>query len=582
MKHYLLKEIVGISALSLLCGCARNAPQQTAAVDAPGEITTRSSSALVNHPLAPKEFRRPDGWKRQRYPLTVEQISEKYSEKTMKKAAETFVKMEAVNSRGKWKPTPQSIDSHKCPEWFLDAKFGIFFDWGLWSIPSWAPKKEQGAMYPDWYEQRMYSNFTPKSAFYGYKDYHVKNWGEDFQRDDFIPLFRGEKFDAEKLVQLFKQSGAKYVVPFNKHHSGFCLWDSSFTLRSSAAMGPRRDFVKEIVKACAENDMKFGFYFSIDEWEAPILKPDGTLGTYRWGKMGAVEDFDPKLNDIASGKIAVKDFIKDYIVPQAIEFIDKYSPDIVWYDADWAAPATYFRTYDISAYFYNVNEGKKEVAVNDRYGRAAPEELAKKKFNGRKRTWLRTIRGDFFTDEFGDTSAEISVDSYHPWEACRGISQSYGNNWQDDETNVVTSKEFINMFADMVARGGNLLLIVNPDGQGGLPEIQKRRLLDIGGWLAKNGEAIYATRMLAPFHCDGAAYTRTKDGKFGFAILKNPAKQVELKFSPVPNAQFSDVATGAKIEWKYKNPAKKEGAVLTLPDSLAKSELPVAVKFNLK
>ncbi len=584
MKKETLKILFVGATVSFLLGCCGSSQvkeEALTAVDAPGEILLRSDGAKLEIPLAPKEYRRPDGWKPQRYAMTLEEISKKYSADTMKRAADLRKRVDDVNNKGKWKPTAQSIDQHKCPEWFQDAKFGIFVDWGLWSIASWTPKKDKGAMYPDWYEHRMYSNYDPKSWFYGYKNYHIMNWGKDFERDDFIPLFKAKKFDADKLVEIFKDSGAKYVVPFLKHHSGFSLWDCSYTFRDSVDRGPKRDIAKEFLDACKKEDMKFGFYFSLDEWEAPYLKEDGSLATYTYG-VKYHDKFDSAIETKASGKIAVKDFISDYIVPQAIEFIDKYNPDIVWYDADWFAPASKFRSYDISAYFYNKNEGKKDVAVNDRYGLMSEEEEKKITFKGRKRKWLRTVRGDFYTDEFGDTSSELSMDNYHPWEACRGISQSYGNNWQDNETNVISAKEFVNMFADMVARGGNLLLIVNLDGQGGLPEIQKQRLLDIGGWLKVNGEAIYATRPFAPYHCDGASYTMAKDGSKAFAILKNPAKTVTLAYTPKAGTKIVSIIGNKEIKWQYKDATKKTGAVLTLPDDLAKSQMPVALKFNLK
>lgn len=436
-------------------------------------------------------------------------------------------------------------------------------------------------MYPDWYEYRMYTEYTtPKSAYTAFRPYHIKNWGADFQRDHFIPLFKAERFDADKLVEVFKDCGAKYVVPFCKHHSGFCIWPSSFTLRDVSDMGPRRDIAGELVKACRKSDLKFGFYFSLREWEYPILDADGKIKKLEWD--GKVEDYTPDMEYKASGKIAVKDYVRQYLIPEAVEFIDNYSPDLIWYDGEWRYRALHSGSYDISAYFYNVNEGKKEVAVNDRYGDGEPDEITGK-FTKKKRVWLRTVRGDYYTNEYGDTAERLDPKKYHPWEACRGISQSFGNNWQDNASNVITSKEFIAMFADMVAHGGNLLLIVNLDGQGEIPEIQKKRLLDIGKWLKKNGEAIYATRLLAPFATKDVAYTRSKDARSGYAIVKNPSEEVLLELAIPAGAKVSDLASGIGLSWKYKNAADpKAGAMVKLPENLAKSPLPVALKLDLK
>ncbi len=564
---------------AIACGVLSAQPKKAETPDSPGEKIKLDKAAkkMPEHPYAPEEFRRPKGYKPTLYKLNLSRIAQEYSAQTIERGRNAYKKLCETNANGKWKATPESIDSHKCPEWFVDAKFGIFIDWGLWSIPSWAPKREKGAMYPDWYEKRMYSNFDAKSPFWGYRNYHIKNWGADFESDHFIPLFKAEKFDAKKLVGLFKDSGAKYVVPFNKHHSGFCLWDCSYTLRDTVDMAAKRDIVKEIVDECSANGLKFGFYFSLTEWEYPILGDDGTVsGNFSWGKM---YPYTPDMEFKASGKIAVKDYVKEYLIPQTMEFIEKYSPDILWYDGEWKVPAAELGSYDLSAYFYNINEGKKEVAVNDRYGEGTEAEVAHKK-GKRLNKILRAVRGDFFTDEFGDTADSIDTSKYHPWESCRGISQSYGNNWQDDDTNVLSSKELISMFAGIVARGGNLLLLVNLDGQGAIPEVQKRRLLDMGKWLEAYGEAIYGTRIVRPFDTKEAAYTRSKDGKFVYAVIKEAKPEIVLEVLPVSGSDIRELAGNAKIEWK-KN---KDGNSVTLaiPDGLAKRDLPFAVKIRVE
>lgn len=547
----------------------------TVVSDAPGEVSNSSAQQMTELPTAPAEYSRPKDFKPELYKYNLKQLSEKYSDEMMARAQDVMRRVEETNANGKYKATAESIDSHKCPEWFKDAKFGIFIDWGLWSLASWAPKRVSGAMYPDWYELRMYSNFKKGSPFYRYRDYHVKNWGADFERDHFIPLFKAEQFDAKKLISIFKEAGAKYVVPFCKHHSGFCLWDSSWTFRDVMDMGPKRDITKEIVDACKKKDLKFGFYFSLAEWEYPILDDAGNMQSCVWVKPAS---YSPDMEYKASGKVAVKDYVRDYSIPQAVEFIDKYSPDILWYDADWAYKAKKFGSYDLSAYFYNVS--KKPVAVNDRYGNGEPEEI-KGKFTKRPRYWLRTIRGDFFTDEFGDTSECIDINNYHPWEACRGISQSFGNNWQDDESNVITSKEFVVMFADMVARGGNLLFLINLDGQGAIPEVQMKRLQDIGKWLSKWGECIYATRPLSPFTKDGVSYTQSKDAKTGYAIIANPTEEVILPISVVEKSNIRAVNSKRILKWEYADDLMTSVKVY-LPSTMAGSELPVAIQFKIK
>ena len=236
-------------------------------------------------------------------------------------------------------------------------------------------------MYPDWYEFRLDTD----SSFI---KYHEKNWGKDFGRDDFIPLFTAGKYDPGKLAAIAADAGMKYIVPFCKHHSGFCLWPSGFTQRDAGDMGPKKDLIGPIVESCKERGLKFGFYFSLEEWEYPLINENGDLVNRLWG--GEIVPYSKELEKKSSGKIAVKNFHDDYILQQATEFIDKYNPDILWYDGEWSTSVYDLRSYDISAYFYNKAQGRKEVAVNDRYG---VENDGK---------WLRFRRGDFFTSEYHD------------------------------------------------------------------------------------------------------------------------------------------------------------------------------------
>ena len=497
----------------------------------------------ANTPLAPEQNRKPENYQQSKFKYSMEELKNNFSEEMMQKANKQYERVQQTNNKGKWKPTPESIDTHQAPDWFKDAKFGMFIDWGPWSVAGWAPKKENGAMYPDWYELRLDTD----SAFI---KYHEKNWGKDFKRDDYIPLFTAREYDPDKLVKLAADAGMKYIVPFSKHHGGFCLWPSSFTQRDAGDMGPKRDLIKPIVESCKKQGLKFGFYFSVEEWEYPLIDKEGNIKPRLWEikNKPSMEDLEKR----AAGKVPVKDFSKDYIVPQAVEFIDKYDPDMIWYDGEWTTEATDLRTYEISSYFYNQAEGRKEVAVNDRYGTK----------EGKR---LRFVRGDFFTSEYHSLTDE-NKKSTHAWEECRGISQSFGYNWQDTEANVISTKAFIDMFVDIVARGGNLLLIVNLDGQGALPEIQENRLLDIGKWLSVNGEGIYATRSYNRQIEGSISYTQSKDGQFVYAILKEwSGSKLHLKgINPVNGSKIEMLGFDRPLEWTTGN----DGVTVKFPAKL--------------
>ena len=506
--------------------------------------------------IAPKQYRRPDNFKPYHYKYSLAQLREKYSDKMIKQAAKQYEMVTEVNQKGKWKPTPESIDSHETPEWFKDAKFGMFIDWGLWSVAGWAPKRKAGAMYPDWYENRMYNDSVNLK-------YHEKNWGKDFERDDFIQLFTAKEYDPKMLADLAVEAGMKYVIPFSKHHTGFCLWSSSYTQRNAGNMGPKRDLIKSLVEQCRQQGLKFGFYFSVEDWEYPIINKDGVLVNRLWG--GKTVPYTEKMEKKASGKIAVKDFTKDYIVPQATEFIDKYDPDILWYDGEWEGKATDYQSYDIAAYLYNHTEGRKEVAVNDRYGLD----------ENKKR--LRFKRGDIFTSEFHDNDDKVQS---HSWEANRGISQSFGFNWQDTDSNVINTKDFVKMFLDIVSKGGNLLLLVNLDGQGKLPLIQEKRLKDIGKWLKVNGDAIYGTRSYTTKSEGAVKYTRNKDNKTVFAIATEwPGNQLNLKsVTPKEGSKIYLLGNKEALNWRY---TKEEGLMIDIPTKLQiESERPCDYAYS--
>jgi alpha-L-fucosidase len=442
------------------------------------------------------------------YEYSIEQLHTEFSESMINEAKNDMNELSQVNRTGKFRGTLESIDTHETPEWYLDAKLCIFYDWGPYSIAGYGEKGWSRARYPDWYLARMYND---------YKDYHQSTWGEDFHRDDFIPLFTAENFNAKEIVDLVKMSGAKYIVPFNKHHDGYCLWDSKYTQRDVVDMFPGRDLTAELVEECKKAGIYHGFYFSVEDYEYPMIGEDNELYIRYWSKnmapdnAGMVDDagvtggeFSGELhNRILSGKVPVRDFINEYLVPQAKDFIDRYDPDILWFDGEWQRSAAYYKTPEIVAYFYNKAEERKEVVSNDRLG-----------------IGTREVHGDFYTSETDQVVEKIE----YPWEENRSMSESYGYNQTDSLENYLSADEIIQMFVRIVAKGGNLNLMVNPDGTGKIPQIQIALLKELGEWLEINGEAIYGTRPYEKI-CDNTQlgqpvwYTMSKDSTYAYAIV---------------------------------------------------------------
>jgi alpha-L-fucosidase len=461
-------------------------------------------------PAQDQQPRRPSSFTPYRYRHSIEELQRRLSTPLMAEAAREVGLLEEVNRQGPYRPTMESLLTHPVPEWYRDAKLGVFLDWGLYSVAGYAEKRFGRARYPDWYLDFMYNVLAP---------YHASAWGADFERDDFIPLFTASGFDAQALVALVKASGARYLVPFSKHHDGFCLWASRFTERDVADMSPGMDVTALLAAECRRQGLRHGFYFSVEEYEYPLLMEGDTLGLRLWSTQTppgvTVESrgdplvlaFDSvRHNRMVSGKVPVRNFVLQYLLPQAKDFVDRYDPDILWFDGDWTRPAAYYKTPDLVAYFYNRAQGRKEVAANDRLGSGS-----------------RGHCGDFYTSETDEITSALD----HSWEENRSMGESYGYYWKDSDSTLLTTEQLIQMLVRIVARNGNLMLLVSPDGTGRIPESQAARLREIGAWLCVNGEAIFDTR---PYYvaCDSTQlgqnvwYTRSKDGRYAYAIIFSP------------------------------------------------------------
>ncbi len=359
----------------------------------------------------------------------------------------------------------ESLDQRPCPEWFLDAKFGVFIHWGVYSVPAWGKVGE----YAEWYWNKM-SNKKPDNVWW---QFHEKNYGANFDYQDFAPRFTAELFKAEQWASLFKRAGIKYVVPTSKHHEGFCLWPSAEASRTwgrpwnAAEIGPKRDLMDELSKAVRAEGLKFGFYYSLYEWFNPLWKTNKAQ------------------------------YVDQHMTPQFKDVVTRYKPAIIFSDGEWDLPSAEWKSESLLAWLFNESPCKDEVVVNDRWGKEC-----------------RHHHGGYWTTEY----AAGLKDGSHPWEESRGMAFSYGLNRAERVDDYKTGREFILTLIDLVSRGGNLLLDIGPAADGTIPPLMEQRLLEIGDWLKVNGEAIYGTR----FAGRSCQYTDGKrpDQKFGEYMVK--------------------------------------------------------------
>ena len=345
-----------------------------------------------------------------------------------------------------------SIDSRPIPNWFEDAKFGIFIHWGLFSVPAWGPTAKNNVgiydRYSEWYWQTLTNSKRP-----GYAStlaFHEKAFGKDFKYQDFAKGFTCEMYEPSDWANIFENAGAKYVVLTSKHHEGYTLWPSAQAWNWNAVdLNPHRDIAGDLTKAVKGKGLRMGFYYSLYEWFNPLYKKD------------------------------VDTYVTAHMIPQMKDLVTRYTPDILWTDGEWDHPSEKWKSTEFLAWLYNDSPSKAEVVVNDRWGKET-----------------RSKHGGIYTTEYDlvHDANSSSMEIAHPWEECRGIGSSFGYNRNENLEDYSSSNQLIDILIDKVARGGNLLLNVGPTADGRIPVIMQQRLADIGKWLKINGDAIYGTR----------------------------------------------------------------------------------------
>lgn len=341
----------------------------------------------------------------------------------------------------RYEPKWESLDKRPCPEWFLDAKFGIFIHWGLYSVPAWGAPQQ----YAEWYWNRIYDQ-KPENTWW---QFHTNNYGIDFDYQEFAPMFRAELFNPDQWADIFARSGAKYIVPTSKHHEGYAIWPSADANRTwgrpwnSVDIGPKRDLLGDLGEAVRKRGMKYGFYYSLYEWYNPLWLKDR------------------------------KEYVTKHMHPQFKDVVSRYSPAIIFSDGEWDMPSSDWKSEELLAWLFNESPCKDEVVINDRWGKES-----------------RHKHGSYYTTEYGAGMADDS----HPWEESRGMGYSYGYNRAESIDDYKSARELLLVLCDLVSRGGNFLLDIGPSGDGRIPVIMQQRLLEIGDWLKVNGEAIYGTR----------------------------------------------------------------------------------------
>lgn len=418
-----------------------------------------------------------------------------------------------------FQPTHDSVSTHKIPEWYDDAKFGIMIHYGLYSVPAWAPLfNPVGKVFsPEFFIQNPYSAWYMNTM--QIKDsptyqYHLQTYGANFKYDDFVPLFNqaSRNWQPDAWSNLFEQSGAKYVVFVTKHHDGFLLWPSEYRNPYKPNYVAERDIVGELTKSVRNHHMRMGLYYS---------------GGYDWSWKEA--DNGQPITDLQSAlaKIPQTQAYSDYVDHQWHELIKKYHPDLLWNDIALPQKVDKFKLF--ADYYNSTPDG----VFNNRWAQTLDFSAL-----GQPDDWLVDLQ---LTWDWFDYYSPEYLPNYkltqHRWEADHGpgYAFAYNRNEYEHPEHFENIDQLIGDLADVVSKNGNLLLAIGPEADGTIPDIEKNLLIGMGDWLDQNGEAIYSTRPWTTAEGNAVTtsgknielrFTRNKDNKAFYAIvLDNPQGQ---------------------------------------------------------
>ena len=424
----------------------------------------------------------------------------------------TFAVMIVLNSTAQQTYTADwaSIDSRPIPQWFVDAKFGIFIHWGLYSVPAWGPLPSDGAgiydCYAEWYWWKLLDKNNKVNPLF--TAFHNKNYGENFKYQDFVNDFKCEMFKPDDWAKLFREAGARYVVLTSKHHEGFALWPSAHAWNWNAVdVGPHRDLAGDLTDAVKKEGLHMGFYYSLYEWFNPLYKDN------------------------------IAKYVDDHMIPQMKDLVNRYSPEIVFTDGEWDHPSEKWKSTEFLAWLYNESPVRHTVVVNDRWG-----------------SETRSRHGGYYSTEY-DLVHDGNVKDQkiaHKWEECRGIGSSFGYNRNENIDDYSTSEQLVHLLIEKVAKGGNLLLNIGPTGDGRIPVIMQQRLMDMGRWLKINGEAIYGTTSwTVDSQTDIDAYFTVKGKDLYVIFTQYPGKTVSIRNVSGKPSSVSLLGSDAKVNYSH-------------------------------
>jgi alpha-L-fucosidase len=392
-----------------------------------------------------------------------------------------------ANTKVRFHASWDSLAEYRVPDWYRDAKFGIFLHWGVYSVPAFAN---------EWYSRNMY---IPGNAAY---QHQIAAYGPltSFGYKDFIPMFRAEHFDPNAWVDLFVRAGARYVVPVAEHCDGFAMYASDMTPWNAVSMGPHRDVVGELAAATRARGLHFGVSsHTAEHWwwygvgraipsdvqsamadpahppkDAMLYGPAAAMNLP--GPDGYVDYAakEPDPSHLERWLPPDQAWLDDWLA-RSSELVDKYHPDFFYFDWWIGQPAYKPALQQFAAYYYDRSAEHHQQPVLTYKEESMPANAATLDIERGKLDTLRLL----------------------PWQTDTSISVHSWGYVEHDEYR--TAKSLIDQLVDTVSKDGNLLLNVGPKSDGTIPDEARTVLLQMGAWLKVNGEAIYDSRPFTVF-----------------------------------------------------------------------------------
>jgi alpha-L-fucosidase len=407
---------------------------------------------------------------------------------------------------GPYRPDWAALMKYEQPQWYKDAKFGIFIHWGVYSVP---------AAENEWYPRNMYD--PTNGAYKNFRE-RFANGDESKGYKDLIPLFRAEHFNATEWAALFKEAGAQYVVPVAEHHDGFSMYDSGLSDWTVVKMGPKRDTLAELAAAVRAEGLHFGlsshraehnFFFCFGRTVRSDVNDPKYASLYgpahQWfAAPGDAHGLDDDWTWVSEA------WTLDWLARDT-ELVEKYKPEVVYFDW-WIGQPNFRRAVtEFAAFYYNFAAAHGFTGVID--------------FKDYSLNWKSGTR-DF------ERGQQDHIISDH-WQTDTSISNA---SWGYIEHDTFKSPEFlVHQLVDIVSKNGNLLLNFGPRSDGTIPEQVQMTLRQIGAWLKVNGEAIYAT---TPWKTFGEGPTQVTAGAFHDTDVK-PYTTQDFRFTAKGNAVYA-------------------------------------------